>query len=50
MRECVAQNLPRNVDSYPAGSKFPALWKGVFETAIKKPRTCPRPKLFQCVI
>jgi len=28
--ECVAQNLPRDVDSHPAGSIFPALWKGVF--------------------
>ena len=27
--DCVAQNLPRDIDNYPAGSMFPALWKGV---------------------
>jgi len=43
--EWVAQNLPRDIDSYPAGGIFSAYGKGRFETAIKKPRTYPRPKL-----
>jgi hypothetical protein len=28
--ECVAQNWTIDVDPYPAGSIFPALWVGVF--------------------